>query len=185
MKKDQQASGKREAVGIYFDADALQKAVKDLEAYGIRHGQIGLLAGKYTVRDKLGHLYDEVNSEIDQPGAPDVAFVARDSVGDTMHAMLGSLYIMGAAVTSGAVVASAGILGGAVGAAVATAAVFGGVGTVLTRVISQSDAEHLEQQVDEGHLLLFVRVDDREQEDRVMEILRRDSAYDPRVYTVE
>ncbi|MEZ5489152.1 MAG: hypothetical protein R3F50_02390 [Gammaproteobacteria bacterium] len=174
----------REAVGIFFGSEKLEETIQDLQDAGFQHDEIGLLAGKFTVRQKLGHLYEEINEDSADPEAPDTAFVAKKSVGDTVHALVGTLYMTGAAVAGGAVVASAGILGGAVAAAAATTAVFSGIGALLAVIIHESDAEYLEEQVDEGHLLLFVRTRDEEKEKLALEILSRHAAYDPRVYTV-
>jgi hypothetical protein len=43
----------------------------------------------------------------------------------------------------------------------------------------------LKEQVDEGHLLLFVRTPDAEQAKRAVEILSRHDAHDAAVYRVE
>lgn len=174
----------REAVGIFFDAETLEAAVADLKAEGFHANEIGLLAGEYTVKENLGHVYEEINKDEDDAEAPNKAFVLRDSVGDTPHALFGTLYIVASAIAGGAVVASAGILGGAVGAAIATTAVFGGVGTVLGSIIHKSDADYLEEQVERGHLVLFVRTNDEAAEKKAVDILTRHCAFDPRIHTV-
>ena len=135
----------REAIGIFFDAKHLEAAITDLKSKGFRDEDLGLLAGENTVREKLGHLYTDVNKDQASPDAPNTAFVARDSIGDTAHALFGTLYIVGSAIAGGAVVATAGILGGALAVAAATTAVFGGIGVVLGAIISKSDAEYLEE----------------------------------------
>ena len=143
-----------------------------------------MLGGENTVREKLGHLYTDVNKDQASPDAPNTAFVARDSIGDTAHALFGTLYIVGSAIAGGAVVGTAGILGGALAVAAATAAVFGGIGVVLGAIISKSDAEYLEEQVDEGHLLLFVRTRDGDHEKLAVQTLAAHAAFDPRIHTV-
>jgi hypothetical protein len=60
-------------------------------------------------------------------------------------------------------------------------AAIGAVGAVLALIIRESDAEALEQQVDEGHLLLFVRGHDAEQEKQAVEILQRHTPIEVRV----
>ena len=185
MSDSATATPVREAVGIFFDSKKLEETIKDLQESGFHHDEIGLLAGQFTVREKLGHLYEEINEDSADPDAPNTAFVAKESVGDTVYALRGSLLMTGAAVTSGAVVATAGILGGAVAAAAATAAAFSGIGALLGVITHKSDAEYLEEQVDEGHLLLFVRTKDAEKEARALEILGRHAAYDPKVYSVK
>lgn len=184
MGKQADGNTIREAVGIFFNSDQLEAAIADLKAAGFEAREIGLLAGEFTVKEHLGHLYEKVNKEEDDPGAPNKAFVAKQSVGDTAHALFGTLHIVGTAVAGGVVVASAGILGGAIGALVASTAVFGGVGAVLGGIIHKSDADYLEEQVEEGHLLLFVRTEDAEAELKAIDILDKHSAFDPRVHTV-
>lgn len=185
MSESTNANTIREVAGIFFDSRKLEETIRDLQESGFHHSEIGLLAGQFTVREKLGHLYDEINEDSDEPDAPQTAFVAKESVGDTVHALKGTLYITGAAVAGGAVVASAGILGGAVAAAAATTAVFGGIGALLGSIIHESDAEYLEEQVDEGHLVLFVRTADQEKEKLAIDVLSRHAAFDPRVYSVD
>ncbi|MEX0618329.1 MAG: hypothetical protein WDZ76_04045 [Pseudohongiellaceae bacterium] len=183
MKKDEHKEKVREAVGIFFDADTLERTIGDLKAAGFKTEEIGLLAGKDTVKEQLGHVYQEVDQT--GPDAPHMAFVARESVNNTTHAYLGSTYFIGAVAAGGAAVATAGILGGAMMAALASVATAGGVGAIVAKIISKSDADTLEEQVDEGHLLLFVRTMDETAEKKALEILARDAALDPKIYTVE
>lgn len=172
----------REAVGIFFDGEHLHEAVDDLVASGFSFEDLGLLAGQYTVRQRLGEFYSEVNVSADTSEGPSTAFVAKKSMGDTIHAFLGTLFFVGTTAASGAVVASAAVLGGSLLPAVAGVAALGAIGGALALIIHQSDAEHLEEQVDEGHLLLFVRGDDAEEEARAIDILARHGAFEPRVY---
>jgi hypothetical protein len=82
-------------------------------------------------------------------------------------------------------VASVAVLGGALLAAVSGAAGLAGVtGRALALIIHESDAEYLEEQVDEGHLLLFVRTNDPERERIALEILTKHGAFDARMYEV-
>jgi hypothetical protein len=72
-------------------------------------------------------------------------------------------------------VASAGVVAAAVtGSAIAGAL----IGTVLARWLDQHQAEHLQEQLDRGGLLLWVRTPDADSEGRAVEILRRHSAHD-------
>lgn len=174
----------REAIGVFFDADKLHDAVDELLASGFDHHSLGLLAGEHTVRQSLGDFYEQVNEFADDAEAPRMAFVRKESMGDTMHAWAGALFYAGATTAAGAAVASAGVFGGALLAAATGAVAIGAVGAVLALIIHQSDAEYLEQQVDEGHLLLFVRTHDSDQEQRAMRILEKHSGYDVRIHAV-
>lgn len=184
MKETKDRPPIREAIGVFFDANTLGAALDELLSSNFTRKDIGLLAGEYTVRDALGHLYTEANESAGDPEGPRVAFVRNESIGDTLHALLGSLFFTGATTAAGAAVVSAAVLGGSLLAATTGAAAIAGIGAALGLIIHQSDAEYLEQQVDEGHLLLFVRTRDAAHEKQALDILSRHSAYDVRVHSV-
>lgn len=171
----------REAVGAFVDADKVHDAIEELLSAGFHHEELGLLAGEYTVRQSLGEFYTQTNTFSGSADAPNTAFVAKESMGDTVHAYLGSLFFAGSTVAAGAAVATAGILGGGLLAAAAGVAAIGAVGTVLGLIIHESDAEELEQQVEEGHLLLFVRTRDAAHEKQAIEILQRHTPIEVKV----
>jgi outer membrane lipoprotein SlyB len=75
-------------------------------------------------------------------------------------------------------------LGGALLAAIGGIVGVGVVGALAAMMIHQSDAEYLQQQVDEGHILLFVRMADSSREQQAMNILTRNSAVDVKMYEV-
>ncbi|MDQ2076014.1 hypothetical protein [Marinimicrobium sp. ABcell2] len=174
----------REVIGIFFDQNHLKAAINDLHASGFNTGQIGLLASEYAVEESLGDLYTRINEPREEVAPPHMTFVRKTSVGDTFHALGGGLFFVGSTAALGAVVASAAVFGGALVAGVAAAVTVGTIGAVLGRIIHQSDAEYLEQQVDEGNLLLFIRADTREDEDRAIRILSKHSGFDARVHEV-
>jgi hypothetical protein len=181
MSDESGAETVREAIGVLFDAKTLEEAIADLQASGFQHSEISVLAGQHTVRQSLGHIYDEINEDAAEPGAPRIAFVAKESVGDAVHAILGAFFFTGATVAAGAVVMTAGVLGTALMAAAAGAAAVGGVGALMAEMIGQSEAEYLEEEIDRGHLLLFVRTTDADREAKAVEILSKHSSFDPHV----
>lgn len=171
----------REAVGAFSGADQVHAALDELLASGFSHEEFGLLASEFAVRESLGDFYTQTNRFAEDASAPNTAFVAKESVGDTVHAYLGSLYLAGSTAAAGAAVASAAVLGGGLLAAVAGAAAIGAIGGLLARIIQQSDAEELEQQVDEGHLLLFVRTSDDAREKLAVEVLSKHTPIEVKV----
>jgi outer membrane lipoprotein SlyB len=82
------------------------------------------------------------------------------------------------------VVASSAVLGGALLAAIGGVVGVGIVGALVAMMIHQSDAEYLQQQVDEGHILLFVRMADFSREQQAMNILTRHSGVNVKMYEV-
>lgn len=180
--KDQRADTTvviREAVGVFVDANKVHEAIDDLVASGFRHEELGLLAGEYTVRQSLGDFYTQTNQFADSVDAPTTAFVAKEKAGP--HALIGSLFFAGSTAGAGAAVASAAVLGGGLIAALASVAAIGAVGAVLALIIHETEAEELEEQVEEGHLLLFVRIRDSANEKRAVEILRQHTPIEVKV----
>jgi hypothetical protein len=174
----------REAVGIFFSAEHLKDAIKDLLAAGFEPDELGLLASEQVVERSLSELYARTNENPEAPHAPAIAFVGEESTGETATALGGSLFFVGTSGVMGAVVASSAVLGGALLAAVGGIVGVGIVGALVATIIPQSDAEYLQQQVDEGHILLFVRMMDRSREQEAMNILTRHSGVDVKIYAV-
>lgn len=168
----------REAVGIFLDKEDLQRAIDDLLAAGFERSAFGLLAGERTVKEKLGDIYESTNQFMGSPNSPNTAFVHKESVGDTFHALIGQLSFLGVTTLAGAAVLSAGVLGGALIAASAGAIAVGAVGAVVGMILHQSDAEYLEEHLNAGNLVLFVRVKDSVQEAKAKAILSKHCNFD-------
>ena len=168
-----------EAVAVFDDVRALDGAVHELRRAGFRKSDISLLATEHAVEKKLGHRYERVEELEDDPNAPRTAYRTRASVGDSEDMIVGSLTYLPTVVAAGTVVASAGVVAAAVtGTAIAGAL----IGTVLARWLDQHHADRLQEQLDRGGLLLWVRVRDDDAERRALEILRRHSAHDVHVH---
>ena len=174
----------REAVGIFFNADRLREAIKDLLISGFEPEELGLLASEQVVERSLGDLYTRTNQKADSPQAPAIAFIGRESSGETARTFGGSLFFVGTSGVMGAVVASSAVFGGALLAAIGGIVGVGLVGALVATIIHQSDAEYLQHQVDEGHILLFVRMADSAREQQAMNILSRHSGVDVKMYEV-
>jgi hypothetical protein len=173
----------REAVGIFHNADSLKDAINDLLASGFKTDELGLLASEQVVERSLGDLYARTNENPQSPKAPATAFVGRESIGDAPRTVGGSLFFVGTSGVMGAVVASSAVFGGALLAAIGGIVGMGVIGALVATVIHQSDAEYLQQQVDEGHILLFVRIDSA-REQQAMNILKQHSGLDVKMYDV-
>ena len=173
----------REVIGIFLDGSNLKAAIEELESAEFGTDQIGLLASDYAVENSLGDLYQRVNEPQGDPGSPATRFVEADSLANSARSMGGGLFFAGTA-AAGGVVASAAVLGGVLLPAVVGVATVGAVGALIGKIIHQSDAEYLEQQVGKGHILLFVRAPSSAREKVAMDILKRHSGQDVRVHEV-
>jgi hypothetical protein len=172
----------REAVGVFHDEKSLQDAADGLLSAGFDRSHLSLLAGDKTVEQRLGHAYDKVAELEDDPTAPHLAYIGSDSRTEAKSAVIGGLAYVGALGTVGLIVASGGTIAAAlIGAAVAGGA-GGAVGAALSRFIDGHHAHYLQEQLDRGGLLLWVRTADAAHETRAVEILRTHSAEDVHVH---
>ena len=176
---DRDKTAVTEAVAVFHDVSDLDAAVEELRAAGFDKDDISLLATEEAVNRKLGHRYERVEELEDDPAAPRVAYRTRASLGESEDRLIGSLTYLPAVVAAGTVVASAGVVAAAVtGTAIAGAL----IGTVLSHWLDQSHAEHLQEQLDRGGLLLWVRTPDPETQQRALAILTRHSAHDVHIH---
>ena len=79
----------REAVGCFHHWENLQAAVDELLVNGFDRAEISMLAGEKAVEQKLGHVYQKVSDLEDDPEAPRIAFVGRDSVTEGKASAIG------------------------------------------------------------------------------------------------
>lgn len=171
----------REAVAVLEDVAELEAAVDDLRAAGFAEDDISLLAGRDAVERKLGRMYRRVEELEDDPAAPRTAFASLRRLGDREDRVVSSLTILPTLIAAGTVVASAGAVAAAiVGTAVAGAA----VGTALSHFMNKGHAEWLQEQLDRGGLLLWVRTADAGRERAAIEVLTRHAAHDIHVHEI-
>jgi hypothetical protein len=181
-----QAPRVREAVGVFIDAAQVEGAAEDLLAAGFDARALGLLARKEDAEQSFGPVTVETPWASDEPeaGAPKTAFVRRESVGDAVHAWLGGLSLAGTTALGAIAVASAAVLGGALVAAAAGAATVGAVGVAMAAILHEGDAEYLEEQIDEGRLLLFARTKDAAEERLALQTFEKHGALDTKTLTL-
>jgi hypothetical protein len=171
----------REAVAVVEDVSSLEAAVADLHAAGFGEDAISLLAAHDAVERKLGHMYRRVEELEDDPRAPRTAFVSGKNIDERENRLIGSLTVLPTVIAAGTVVATA----GAVAAAVVGTAVAGAVlGTVFAHWMDQRHANWLQEQLDRGGILLWVRTVDEAQERAAMDVLTRYSAHDVHIHEI-
>lgn len=168
--------GNVEEVAIIFgDAESLESAIDELESSGFDRAAISLLASEDAVTEKLGHVYNRVEELEDDDEVPRTAFVSSASIGDAEGALIGALLYVGAVAAAGAIVMS----GGTIATAIAAAAMAGGggtaIGAILARWVSDHHAEHIQEQIDKGGLLLWVSTRNIGEVERAVEVLKRHS----------
>jgi hypothetical protein len=181
MAEQTGAAKVREAVAVFDDVSGLEAAVDDLRAAGFAEQDISLLAAHDAVERKLGHMYRRVEELEDDPRAPRTAFVSGKNIGEREDRLVGSLTVLPTVLAAGTVVASA----GAVAAAVVGTAVAGALlGTVFAHWMDRRHADWLQEQLDRGGVLVWVRTPTEADERKALDVLTRYSAHDIHIHEI-
>ena len=174
----------REAVAIFRTEATLLAAIDDLLGVGFDRSDLSLLAGESTVRAQLGHRLRKVTDLRDDPNTPRIVYVAPEDRGGAEGGLIGTLLYVGAAAAAGAVLMS----GGALAATVAAAAIGGGagtaIGTAFAGLVGRHHAQFIQDQIDHGGLLLWVRLWNAAKEKEAVEILGRHSGLDVHIHDI-
>ena len=174
----------REAVGLFDRSSTLQEAIDELLSSGFDRAELSLLASEKAVDEKLGRHYRKASELEDNAKVPRTAYTSTESVGDAEGGLIGALMYVGATAAAGAVV----VTGGTLVAIIAAAAVAGGaggvIGSTLAKWVGDTHAQHLQEQLDHGGMLLWVRTTDSEREKGAVEILARHSGRDVHVHSL-
>jgi hypothetical protein len=165
-----------EVVGVFHKAEDLESAIDELLISGFDRAELSLLASEAAVAEKLGGYYRPASELADDPAAPRAAFVSSAAIGDAEGALIGGLAYVGATVAIGAVVMSGGALAAAVTAAVLAGGTGGLIGTALAQWVGHHHAAYLQNQVENGGLLLWVRAWSESDEARALEIIAKHAA---------
>lgn len=184
MPAEPEASTIREAVGVFESPETLQETIDDLMSSGFDRAQLSLLTGEKTVEEKLGHKYRKIAELEDDLIVPRCCYVSTESIGDAEGGLIGGLMYVGATAAAGAVVMTGGTLALVIAAAALAGGVGGLFGAILAKWVGEHHAHHLQEQLDHGGLLLWVRTWDADDEKRASEILSRHSGRDVHVHTL-
>jgi hypothetical protein len=173
MSSAQKGRTVREAVGVFHRAEDLQAAIDELLQSGFHRAELSLLASEQAVDRKLAHRYRKIGSLEDDPVIPRAAYVSPEAIGDAEGGLIGILMYVGAVAAAGAIVASGGTLTAAIVGAALSGGAGGLIGSFLAGWLGEEHGRHLQEQVDRGGLLLWVRTWDGADETRAKRILAR------------
>ena len=173
-----------EAVAVFDSASTLQNAIDELLVSGFDRADLSLLASERAVVEKLGHMYEKVSELEDDPSVPRKAYVSIESVGDARGGLVGGLMYVGAVIATGAAVASGGTLAGVIATAVMAGGAGGLIGSVLADIVGNSHADRIQEQLEHGGLLLWVRTRDKGHGERAMRILSDHSGRDVHLHVL-
>jgi hypothetical protein len=174
----------REAVAVFHSVEDMEAAIDELLTHGFNRAEISLLAGENSIREKFGHSIASTSEMEDDPGAPEVPYLSRESFGSPEGYSIGLPLYVGAVIGMVPVIAS----GGAIAAVIAATVLGGGVGAaiggIFAHLIGKHHAEFLETQLEKGGILVWVRTRDSEHEERAQDVLSRHSAFDVHIHGI-
>lgn len=182
MQQAEETRPVREAVGYFEEVGKLEEAIDELQSSGFDRAELSLLAAEHAVDQKLGHRYRKVAELEDDPKVPRTFYVANESVGAAEGALISAPLYLAALTAVGAIVASGGTLAAAIAGAVTAGGAGGLIGTALAKLVGDHHARHLQQQLEHGGLLLWVRTWDAGDEDVAVAVLKKHSGRDVHVH---
>lgn len=170
----------REAVGIFTSVGDLQNAIRSLEGTSFPRQDISVMGS----RDELERVFGE------KTVSPDLAMdnldTPRQAPSRPEEQTIGTAGMIGGGVYVGAM-AMALAAGAITFPAIISAAAIGGIGggtlgALLTKIMGGRYTRHLEEQIEKGGLLLWVRTPDEDREERAKQIMIANNAYDVHVH---
>jgi hypothetical protein len=183
QRVDQPAETIREAVAAFDDPQTLQAAVSDLQSHGFDRADISVIAPEDLAGHVAGRAGDVRKAE-DDPGVERSAVVGDTDVRQARVLGTSLASVLAAFAAAGLTVATGGAAAVAAGAAAVAAGGVGAAGTMLGRIAGDSERNFLQEQIERGGVLLWVRVRDAAAEPRALDILRRHSAHDVHVHEI-
>lgn len=174
----------REAVGVFESEENLAAAIYDLQTHGFARHDLSVLADASTVEKKLGNKYKRVEQMEDDPSVPRTVFVSKEATGIAEGALIGTPMYVAATAATGIVVASGGELLAAIVAAAGGGVAGALLGVILAKLLGDYRENYIQKQIERGGLLLWVRIQNKEQEQTALNILRKYSAHDAHIHTL-
>ena len=179
-----QTGGMTEAVGLFDDPLAMERAVEELLTEGFDQYDVSVLGSERVIREQLAHRVIDTAQLADDPEAPRGAYPNPEARTEGRGAIAGMLGYAGAVTAAGLVFAT----GGAAVPAVAAALLAGGgaaaAGFGLGKALDSRFVDHFESQVDQGGIIVWVRITDPAHQDTATRILSDHGAHDVHVHTL-
>ncbi|MBL8687706.1 MAG: hypothetical protein JNL04_01325 [Rhodospirillaceae bacterium] len=174
----------REVVGAFRSADWLEDAITDLASSGWDKSEMSLLGQEGVFQPGIPAHGQDMHRAADEPEVKRSPVVEEEDVrqGRTLATSLAA--VIAAFAASGATILTG---GGALAAVVGAAAAGGGAAAAMNTIgrwISGSRSDFLRDQIDQGGILLWVKVQTAAQEAQASEILRRHGATDVHVHEI-
>lgn len=169
-----------ELVGLFHTPDDLERAISTLTSSGWDHAELSLLAQSNVLLPE--HVDEHTADLADDPEAERQQPVSETDVRQGRTLVTGMASVAAAFVASGATIMTG---GGTLAAAVGAVAAGGGAGAVAEalghRARSRRD-QFLHEQMEQGGILLWAKIETQENERKAREIFVRCGATDVHVH---
>lgn len=172
----------KEVVGVFMSKEDLQSAIRELEGTAFPRQDISVMGARTDLERVFGAKVIPPEFAIDNPDTPRQAPSRPEEQTIGAAGMIGGTAYVGAmamALTAGAVtfpaIMSAAVIGGIGG---------GTLGAILTKLLGGRYNRHIEEQIEKGGLLLWVRTPDCEREDLANRIMITNNAYQVHMHTI-
>lgn len=167
----------REVVGVFDSPAHLEAAVEQLDIAGFDRAAMSVLGAEVPHRgeprkDGADAVPRSVLDISDDPTTPTTVFVPDISWSEARGMATAVPLVIGGFGAAWAVAAAGGALLFAIGATVASDAVGSGLGALLYQTVARHHAAAIRDQMAQGGLILWVRVADKETEQRALAVLR-------------
>ncbi|HWL68213.1 MAG TPA: hypothetical protein VNS22_07485 [Geminicoccus sp.] len=169
----------REAVAVFDDAVSLEGAVAELKERGFADEDLSILGSEEAIEEKLGHSPRQAEDAEDDPSDPREQVIPAKELAEHERTLANAYWVLPTLLGAGAVVATTGPL-----AALVVGAVAGGtlLSTALAGLMDARYAEHLDEQLERGRVLLWVRTPDSDREQVALEVLQKHAGRDVHVH---
>ncbi len=164
----------KEAVGVFTNVQDLQDCIRTLEGSAFPRHDISVMGQRGELEDVFRQETVDPYKVMDNPHTPRQAPARPEEQTIGASALIGGSAYVGAmalALTAGAVAMPA-----MVGAAVLGAAGGGAIGAILTKLLGDNYNDHIQEQIEKGGLLLWVRTPDEHREMLAKVIMRQHHA---------
>ena len=174
----------REAVAVFDDPKAMQRALSDLQSGGFDRADISFVARDTYLDGHLAQQYGNVHDAEDDPKARRAAPVDETDLRQRRTLDVSAAATIAAFAAVGFTVATGGATALAAGIGAAAAGGVGGLGALLGKLYGKGQQTFMQEQLDRGGVLLWVHLRDATAEARALDILRRHGARDVHIHDI-
>lgn len=168
----------REAVAVFDDPEALKAAVSELQSHGFDRADISFLAHESVLPADMRRAADDPATPREPRPEADTDLRQERVLQTSLGAVIAAFLAAGFTVMTGGVTALA------AGVAAVAAGGVGTAGTLLGRKARAGEDKFLQEQIERGGVLVWVRTRDAEAETRALDILRQHSGHEVHLHDV-